>query len=760
MGLHKPFDRSFFVIGGAVKTSGGSLDLVKGQLALVDASQTSSAGAKVVSSLAGIAKDKKFLELRLGIDERQPNRSHSNKPMVSMPFSLGEVQDIKVSAPERLEQRLDEVILGYNGIDTATTFNLESGETYKRITVEIYGDAISYLGGGYDKEVVSVNFEIPRCDVFNDCDTCDPCGAVDCKAWTLNVIETLNTQQLPGGTLLGDMIEITPVLSCDTPSTEALTAQDFYSLEVCDTGDSEALALVQVQYDTPVKRIDRIGSKSIYQVLLPQTSGAPTDYAQTIASIIKGCKDCPAGYTEAPGGIVYAITMEDDGVDLTATIQALPGAVASTAAKASGQDAGIGFYTVVLDNALTDAEITTFLGAGAPNATATFENLGIVSAMCENSTVTNISWAVGVTCNVTEKGYLMDLSDNECGTDRLVELQSAYPELTISIATEAGTTDTLTFTGTGGTANVTIDGVNYLATFDTDLSTTATNFVTTHAVAIYAAHGMSIEAVGGTVVFVGLNENYSTVTIANASVDLAGTLVGETVAQAEIRRGCATRYKAIVVTNLVCDECDDIFLDIFKAEAPEDYDTVVWAEDPANAAAETSGNCKCGIRFKSKPFVLKSGECLRDRINFREDSVRIRVSGGYPEEVREGIGKTPQELFSVTRVAKFEPRTHLGGNLQDFEDADRIYFRDEMVGDNLKRFLRGTESSVQDQLKQYVDYAITVSHSNHSQGFGGRINEDITYHIFVEVGRHQAVENLLNAIASAAGVGAVVALGA
>ena len=90
----------------------------------------------------------------------------------------------------------------------------------------------------------------------------------------------------------------------------------------------------------------------------------------------------------------------------------------------------------------------------------------------------------------------------------------------------------------------------------------------------------------------------------------------------------------------------------------------------------------------------------------------------------------------------------------DFEKQDMMYFRDERPGDFMKRQLRGT-TSVIDNMKQYVDYQITVSHFSHSQGFAGRLNEDFTYHIFAEVGRHEDVEALLNNIAANAGVGTV-----
>lgn len=678
MGLHRPFDRTFFVIGGAVKTSGGSLDLVKGQLALVDSAATTSAGAKVLSSLAGIAKDKKFLELRLGIDEREVNRSYSNKPMITMPFSLNEIVDLKVSAPKRTEQRLDEIILGYNGVDANTSFNLESGETYKRITVEVYGDAIAYLGGGRDTEIVSINFEVPTCsDVFNDCVDCDPCSAIDCKAWTENVIETFRNHQLTGGTKLGDMIEISPVLSCDNAATQTLIPYDFYTLEVCDTGDADALAAVAAQYNVPVKRVDRKGAISTYEMLIPQSAGAPADYVAEGGAYIKGCADCVAPAVEVVGGFAYSMNIEDDGADLTAAITAvvLPDATIVSVVKASGQSMGVGAYTAIYNQELSDADKAAILAASATLGTATFTFLGEVASLCQFPDEAAVAWTVGSTCNVVEEVYLITLPDNECGESRLAELQSAYKDITIAYALIA-------------------DGA--VADFDAVTSV-----------------------------------------------------------------GCSKTYKATVTSNLICDECDPIYLDMFTTAAPGDYDTIEWVESPVNATLEANTNCLCGIKFKAKPFILKSGECFRDRINFKEDSVRIRVSGGYPDEIREGIGKTPKEgIFAVTRVSKFEPRTHLGGNLQDFEDMDRLYFRDETVGDNLKRYLRGLESSIQDQTKQYVDYALTVNHRNSSQGFGAGISENFTYHVLVEVGKHQAVEDLLNALASAAGVGTVQAFGA
>jgi uncharacterized protein YfiM (DUF2279 family) len=75
----------------------------------------------------------------------------------------------------------------------------------------------------------------------------------------------------------------------------------------------------------------------------------------------------------------------------------------------------------------------------------------------------------------------------------------------------------ITLTGTGGTANITIAGVNYLATFNTDLTTTASDFVTSHAAAILAATGQVVTSSGAVISFLGFGDR---VKIANATDDL------------------------------------------------------------------------------------------------------------------------------------------------------------------------------------------------------------------------------------------------
>jgi hypothetical protein len=581
---------------------------------------------------------------------------------------------------------------------------------------------------------------------------------VDCKAIVTEAIERLRRKQLTGGNLVEEFIDITPIFDCDNAATAALVPYVYYTLEVCDTGTDAAKALVEAQYDAPVIRIDRRGSTSTYQILLPGSEGAPADYVQSIASLIKDCEDCPAGYVEVPGGYLYAITLEDDGTEQTAFIEAELPVEVGTAIK-SGNDNGVGFYTAVSLDALTQLEINTFLAAANAAAVGepTVELVGIVSDICTNGDLTPTGWVVGDTCNAVEEEWSIILPDNKCGEDRLAELEGAYQNLTITIADSDSSTRELTLTGASGTANVNVDGVNYLATFNTSLTQTADDFVATHATALAAA-GVTVTADTGVLTFSGLTTVIDAITILNASGDLAGTLAAS-VAIPE-RAACQTKYTTSVLSNIVCEECDPVFKDFYVTEAPESYEEIDWFEEN-NSDTAPSGNCKCGIRFKSKAFVIDSDESLRDITGFVETSTQIRVAAGYPEEIREGIGIIPKGVYEGKYLSRWVPRTHLAGNLRNMENEGRMYFQGlPYRKDYLGRLLRGETSNMEDQIAQYVQYTVTVQNGTYSQGFARRHSDNINYHFFVEVGRHNDLEAILNDLAANSGVSPVAAFGA
>lgn len=96
-------------------------------------------------------------------------------------------------------------------------------------------------------------------------------------------------------------------------------------------------------------------------------------------------------------------------------------------------------------------------------------------------------------------------------------ISTEYPSLT------GNSSRAVTLTGTSGTANVVVGGTNYLATFTTNLTTSAANFVTSHAATLLAL-GITVTANTGVLTFVAGTATFPTITVANVSGDLAATI--------------------------------------------------------------------------------------------------------------------------------------------------------------------------------------------------------------------------------------------
>jgi hypothetical protein len=664
MAIHKPWDRPFFTLGGSVMKNGFSLNLAEGQFGIFNVSKQTPRGSVAVESFNGFSRDT-FFELKLG--HNGPGvipgvRSLSDKKFSSFPFTLNDVVGVRVSAPQKRDDAVDEVIIGYNGINPDTAIKLIPGDE-KEIYIELEGRALEFIGAPDGILGITVPLSAPAY-LADQCTTPqDLCAPVDMLPIIMGAVDYLKNYDVMG-VPFETFAEVSPVIELAGIVRTGTTTSTMFTLQVCDTGDAGALALVQQQYpDLQVVKISRKGPISTYQVAKLGTTTtpatAPAAYTQTIASIMKGCEDCPAGFTELPGGLLYAVSLEDDGIDQTALVQALPGAVAGTAKKADGQEYGVGFYTVVIDNELTDAEIATFMTA---NPTAIVEYVNEILPICSNGTVTTTAWATGDTVTATTQAYIIELPDNECGETRLAELQTAYPNLTI---TETGVTG-----------------------------------------------------------------------------------------------GCQRQYRTTVPTNFLGEECDEIFVGTFKSEAPHSFAGFKWREDFAEIDGTTG---LYGIRLKGKKFKFSSGECLRDKIGYTEDSVKIQASGGYIRDFNLGVNyirNIKDTPFAVTRLTEWRPRTHVGGNMLADEKVARAFFSGLHIDYNyMGRILTNNESNIIDLDAQLVDYVISLRRKTFSQGLTQTLEEYIDYHILAEVGRHQGVEDLVNALAAGSGHAGVQAFG-
>lgn len=644
MASHKPYDRHFFTINGSVLKSGGSLDLARGQFGIFNTDKVKRDGSQAIASFAGVPKNAK-LELKLGKGDVIPGQTVNQKGFSSFPFTLNDVVDIRVKTPKETELKVDEVVLGYNGIDNDTTLSFEKGEVHK-LMLRLSGDAIGMLGytGAYVN--IPFNFEIDHCSPYGKiCDGCDPCEDYPCTHTVEMMVEKIKKHPLKGGVTVGEFIEVTPILKCnEEPVTpDPLIPFNWYTLTVCDTGDLNALGLVQTQYPGwNIYRKDRKGAQSIYEVLLPLSEGAPANYETTIPAILKGCDACPAGYLENENGFLYVASLEDNGEDKSAEL-------GEGFEKQGVNDNGVGFYTLISDTKLTDQEEQDIIDL---NPTVTIHYVGTVRALCEPTAAPiETAWVLGDICNATTKEFMIDIPDNECGVPRLQDLQDFYPTLVIEAE------------GTTG--------------------------------------------------------------------------------------GCQTRFKTTVVTSMVCPECDPIFEDLHRAKAPEDFEGRKWREV---VEVDESEGCRCGIRLKGKPVEIYPGECIEEDIAYMSTSTRIEIAGGYVEEYRYGYTQFDKP-YHVEYLSRAVDVSHVGASLKQWEDRSFVFFNGRSrATDNVEKALKGEQSTI-NQKEIYLDYVVEVRRKpNYSQGFSRQSDATINYHVMVELGRQKDVEDLLNSLATAAGV--------
>jgi hypothetical protein len=397
--------------------------------------------------------------------------------------------------------------------------------------------------------------------------------------------------------------------------------------------------------------------------------------------------------------------------------------------------------TVLADYEATLTDIMKYCEACPDGFTASADG-----KLCVNDGIpVAIAWAEGETGVVVSESYDIQLADDECGTNRLAELQAAYPSLTIAVK---GTSKrTVTLTGTSGTANVAIAGTNYLATFATDLTTTANNFVTAHAATILAATGATVTAAAGVITITDTNLGFPTVTITNATTNLAGT-VGALTAVTTTEGGCQTVYTTTVLSNPVFDECDPILLDLYFTEAPSAYNFTHWTK----ATKVYNEDALMGIRVKGKMNIFAGSEEYRFDIPNIYDSTRISVSsevGMVNESYKQGrVGR-----FAVKMLSVASKPDSLGMDLRDLENRARIHYTMSPVHEdnNIARYLLGEESLLK-PTAQYVTYNIWIRTSKIAGMFSKEEVTNQKYIIAAEVGRHLGVEDVVNALATAAGV--------
>lgn len=263
MALHKGWDRHLFTLNGNVMTSGGSLNLAKGQLGVFDVKQKTKDGLVAVNDFSGAGLNDLF-QLRVGNEEIPLTRTTGNKNRESRAFKISEVKDLKVFVPNQ-EKKVDEFLVGYDGINEDTALTFEKGVN-EVVSIKLSGGLIEILGYDYGCTTLGLHFEKEREDQTN-------------QEIVEKAVERLKADVLKEMVPLTDAIEIS-VINSEKPASVDGEDFTFYHLDVVDEGDSNALGMVQAQFGTQVKRTGRDGLVSTYTLLLPtiEAEGTPADF--------------------------------------------------------------------------------------------------------------------------------------------------------------------------------------------------------------------------------------------------------------------------------------------------------------------------------------------------------------------------------------------------------------------------------------------------------------------------------------------------
>jgi len=119
--------------------------------------------------------------------------------------------------------------------------------------------------------------------------------------------------------------------------------------------------------------------------------------------------------------------------------------------------------------------------------------------------------------DAADASFEFTVNNSVVQTVSAIQITSEYPTLT------GNTSQAVTLTGTSGTANIIVDEVNYLATFTSNLTTSATNFVTSHGATLLAL-GITVTANSAVLTFVADTDTFPTITADNVTGDLDATI--------------------------------------------------------------------------------------------------------------------------------------------------------------------------------------------------------------------------------------------
>lgn len=432
--LNQSFKQVFVIDNPVLLAQGTTVDLGVGQLGIFDgntykATQSPTYAKNKALIFAQGRPDMSSQGLMAGMS----NASHKTK--------LIRGKTIKNFRGFKAQRGKNEIAtIGFDGLDVTKTLRANCNQE-KVVYLKLTGEPMTKL---FSDQGVTRQYHLttPSC---NGCTNDDPCAVVCAEPLADQLISKINSDPK-----INSYVRASKLVSC-TPVRPPITGSVSYTryqVNVVDNGDVQALGMVQdaypqsiEQYDgypgtgsftglgslysdrnitNGVKRVARDGVVSVYELVQRTANTAPTAFSSSFNVVIDNCKTCPTGYTFVDNLQVYKVQRNDNNTDVSATIKT---DYAATTVVKIGEDYGLGSYLV-----RRTTKITT-----NPVATDVVSFVSTSSTSCVLTTPQTYNWIfVGTLLSFPKKSTLT--IQDSCNTDRLAEVQAAYPSLVVTLS--------------------------------------------------------------------------------------------------------------------------------------------------------------------------------------------------------------------------------------------------------------------------------------------------------------------------------------
>lgn len=437
MGLYQSYRQVFVTNAPNLLAQGKTVDsLAVGQIGIIDAKTNTAVTAPTYAT----TKAFKFVwgtpDVNLGDFGGVPNENEYTKLIKGKL-----IKGFRAKKAKRGQTPLYTIGWSGDAADTDTLF-AKKGQS-KSVFVKLTGTVIDrlYDKQGFTKELVTV----PAC--VDDCD--DTCADILCPDLATQLADQINTDKD-----LSKFIKAKAIVSCDGVAAPTEGTVYKFKLDVADAGDQTAFGAVQAQYPNDKITInDRVGIVTTYGTT-ETTNTAPADYVGS-NTVVPDCGACPTGYTYQPlsNQFTVKITTGD-------TYPTLAGEISHT--KTGTNVSGMDVYTSYVDQSVSQSTFETEVTTANAAYTATF--VASVKEACIQTAPVTISWVADGTLKTRTQDYHITLADSVCGTNRLADLQAAYPDLTVTVVNSAGScvhTYSVTLTSNPYVGGCAVESITY-----------------------------------------------------------------------------------------------------------------------------------------------------------------------------------------------------------------------------------------------------------------------------------------------------------